>query len=92
MVAASNKAERVRSQFFIFEKEPYSINYKILENTGELYLNYVIPNNSSLVRVSLEVYLDGTINKSFTLDRGETLREKLTLQAYLNISLTSHSS
>jgi hypothetical protein len=87
MVPAGNKTERVKSQFFVSEGKPYSITCKILNNSGELPLRYVIPSNSSLIRVSIKIYLDGNSYKTFTLDRGEVLRENIDISSALDYKL-----
>lgn len=77
LISVGKRTEEPKSRFFIATSEPSSSTCKIIKNSGEIKLAYGLPDNSSLTRVSVKIYLDGQLRKTFDFGRGQAIRESI---------------
>ncbi len=80
LISVSNKVEEPQYRFLLWTGSTRSLVCKIEKNSGELSMAYALPDNSELNRIAAKVYIDGTLQKIFSLSRGEVLREKVDLR------------
>ncbi len=77
LITIGKRTEEPRSRLPISTSSPRSITCKIINNPGEIELAYGLPDNSSLIRVSVKIYVDGELRKTLDFGRGEAIRESI---------------
>ncbi|PSB52726.1 hypothetical protein C7B67_06045 [filamentous cyanobacterium Phorm 6] len=80
LISVAKRTEQPSSSFPLSASQPKSIACKIINNSGEVKLAYGLPDNSRLSRVSLKIYVDGTIRKDLIFGRGQAIRESLDIK------------
>ncbi len=70
-ISVGKQPRKPRQRVVISQGNPYSITCEIIENSGRLKLAYAIPDNSDLSRVKVALYLDGKLDQSINVSRGE---------------------
>ena len=70
-ISVGRQPRKPRQRVMIGQNDPYSITCEIIENSGRLKLTYAIPDNSNLSRVKVALYLDGKLDQSINVSRGE---------------------
>lgn len=79
LISVANKVEEPRARFHLYRGKSRSLVCKIIKNSGELNLMYALPDNSLLNRATLKVYVDGVLQKSIDISRGEVVRQKINI-------------
>jgi hypothetical protein len=77
LISVANKGEEPKTRFLLYKGASRSVVCKILKNSGELNLAYGLPDNSSLSRAALKIYVDGSLRKKVDVSRGEVIRENI---------------
>lgn len=80
LISVANKPEKPINRFYLTRSTSRSIVCNIIQNSGELKLTYGIPDNSSISRAVLRIYLDGKLHKSTDMWRGEKIRETINIE------------
>jgi hypothetical protein len=79
VISVAKHLEKTHSSFYISAYSWEEIHCKIFGNPGELSLAYALPDDSSISRVDIKVYINGNLRKTLSLDSGKSLREKVDL-------------
>ncbi|MEG5039053.1 MULTISPECIES: hypothetical protein [unclassified Microcoleus] len=80
LISVAKRTEQPSSAFRLSASESKSYACKIINNSGEIKLAYGLPDNSRLSRVSIKIYVDGTLRKDLIFGRGQAIRESLDIK------------
>lgn len=80
LISVAKRPEQPSSYFQLAASLPKSFACKIINNSGEIKLAYGLPDNSSLTRVSVKIYVDGILRKDLVFGRGQAIRESLDIK------------
>ena len=80
LISVAKRPEQPSSYFQLSASLPKSFACKIINNSGEIKLAYGLPDNSSLTRVSVKIYVDGILRKDLVFGRGQAIRESLNIK------------
>ena len=80
LISVAKRPEQPSSYFQLSASLPKSFACKIINNSGEIKLAYGLPDNSSLTRVSVKIYVDGILRKDLVFGRGQAIRESLDIK------------